>query len=185
MDQLLLGKTSLGVELAKELNGEVISADSMQIYKYMDVGTAKPTKEETKDVPHHLIDFLEPDEEFNVSLYREKAVEKIEEILANHKVPIIVGGTGLYINTLVNGVEFEDIEKDIEYEKELERIVTEKGNDYLFDMLIKIDPESAKIIEKNNTIEGRTIYTSCADYARSQCFNMGSPYVRISLATQE
>ena len=151
MDQLLLGKTSLGVELAKELNGEVISADSMQIYKYMDVGTAKPTKEETKDVPHHLIDFLEPDEEFNVSLYREKAVEKIEEILANHKVPIIVGGTGLYINTLVNGVEFEDIEKDIEYEKELERIVTEKGNDYLFDMLIKIDPESAKIIEKNNT----------------------------------
>ncbi len=122
----------------------------MQIYKYMDIGTAKPTKDEIGCIPHHLIDFVEPDEEFNVSLYREKALKKIEEIINNGKTPIIVGGTGLYINTLVNGIEFEDIQKDLEYEAELEKIANEKGNDFLFDMLLKVDPESAKIIEKNN-----------------------------------
>lgn len=122
----------------------------MQIYKYMDIGTAKPTKDETGCIPHHLIDFVEPDEEFNVSLYREKALKKIEEIIKNGKTPIIVGGTGLYINTIVNGIEFEDIQKDLEYEAELEKIANEKGNDFLFDMLLKVDPESAKIIEKNN-----------------------------------
>ena len=117
----------------------------------MDIGTAKPTKDETKDIKHHLIDFVNPNEEYNVSMYKDKALEAIQEIINHGKTPIIVGGTGLYINTLVNGIEFEDIEKDLEYEKELEDLATQKGNDFLFGMLEEVDPESAKVIEKNNT----------------------------------
>ena len=122
----------------------------MQIYKEMNIGTAKPTKEEIEDIPHHLIDFVSPDEEFNVSKYKECALDKIAEVISRNKVPIIVGGTGLYINTLVNGIEFEDIEKDLDYEKELESFANENGNDALFDKLKEIDNESANVIEKNN-----------------------------------
>ena len=147
----LTEKLQCGVELAKRLNGEVISADSMQIYKKMNIGTAKPTFDEMDGVCHHLIDFVEPSDEYNVSKYRELALQAIEEVLSKGKVPIIVGGTGLYINTLVNGIEFLDITSDEEYKKELEEIAKEKGNDYLFDMLLKVDPDSAKVIEKNNT----------------------------------
>ena len=125
----------------------------MQIYKKMNIGTAKPTKEEMQNIPHHLIDFVEPDKEYNVSMYREDAISKIEEVLAKGKTPIIVGGTGLYVDTLINGVEFAEIEKDKEYEKELETILkeNENGKDILFEMLQKIDPDSANKIEKNNT----------------------------------
>ena len=151
MDQQLLGKTSLGVSLARKLNGEVISADSMQIYKEMNIGTAKPTTDEIGEIKHHLIDFVSPNEEYNVSKYKEEALKKIEEILSLNKVPIIVGGTGLYINTLVNGIEFSDIEKDEEYTKSLEEIAKKTdGVDTLFHMLEEVDPESAKVIEKNN-----------------------------------
>jgi tRNA dimethylallyltransferase len=148
---LLRGKTALGIELAKKLNGEIISADSMQIYRHMDIGTAKPSLEEMQNIPHHLIDIVNPDAEFNVSKYKELAIQKIDEILSKNKVPIIVGGTGLYINTLVNGVEFSEIEKDEEYTKSLEMIsLKENGVDVLYDMLKKVDPESASTIEKNN-----------------------------------
>lgn len=151
MDLQLLGKTSLGVSLARRLNGEVISADSMQIYKEMNIGTAKPTADEIGEIKHHLIDFVSPEDEYNVSKYKDEALKKIAEILSLNKVPIIVGGTGLYINTLVNGVEFSEIEKDEEYTKSLEKIASEAGGvDTLFEMLEKADPESAKVIEKNN-----------------------------------
>ncbi len=151
MDLQLRGKTSLGVMLAQKLNGEVISSDSMQIYKEMNIGTAKPTKEEIKNIPHHLIDFVSPDEEYNVSKYKEDALKTINDILSRGKVPIIVGGTGLYINTLVNGIEFSDIEKDEEYTSYLEKISKkEDGVDTLYKMLQEVDPESAKVIEKNN-----------------------------------
>ena len=151
MDQLHLGKTSLGVEVAKILNGEIISADSMQIYKEMNIGTAKVTPEEMQGIPHYLIDFLNPDEEYNVSLYAESANQKIKEILEKEKVPIIVGGTGLYVDTLINGIEFKEIENDIEYRMELESVLLkENGIDILYEKLKEVDFDSYQKIDKNN-----------------------------------
>jgi len=151
VDQLHLGKTSLGVEVAKILNGEIISADSMQIYKEMNIGTAKVTPEEMQGIPHYLIDFLNPDEEYNVSLYAESANQKIKEILEKGKVPIIVGGTGLYVDTLINGIEFKEIENDIEYRMELESILLkENGIDILYEKLKEVDFDSYQKIDKNN-----------------------------------
>jgi len=151
VDQLHLGKTSLGVEVAKILNGEIISADSMQIYKEMNIGTAKVTPEEMQGIPHYLIDFLNPDEEYNVSLYAESANQKIKEILEKEKVPIIVGGTGLYVDTLINGIEFKEIENDIEYRMELESVLLkENGIDILYEKLKEVDFDSYQKIDKNN-----------------------------------
>ena len=138
------------MELAKKLNGEVISADSMQIYKQMNIGTAKPSLEEMQNIPHHLIDIVNPDEEYNVSLYKDAAIKTINDIINRGKTPIIVGGTGLYINTLVNGIEFSEIPNDDEYVKELEALYEKGGADALFDLLKKVDEESSKVIEKNN-----------------------------------
>jgi tRNA dimethylallyltransferase len=150
VDQLHHGKTSLGIELAKRLDGEIISADSMQIYKFMDIGTAKPTKEEQAQAKHHMIDICLPNEQFSVASYKEKATECIKDIISRGKVPIIVGGTGLYIDALVKGIEFFPIGTDEEYRLELQDILDSKGIDYLFGMLEKCDPESAKKIDKNN-----------------------------------
>ena len=144
------GKTALSIKLAKELNGEIISADSMQIYKKMTIGTAKPTKDEMQGIPHHMIDIVEPNEDFNVAMYKKMAEEKIEEILNKGKQPIIVGGTGLYVDTLVNGIEFQEIENDIEYRTQLEKETEINGVDWLFEKLKMVDPEAAKVIEKNN-----------------------------------
>lgn len=144
------GKTDLSIQLAKELNGEIISADSMQIYKRMTIGTAKPTKDEMQGIPHHMIDIVEPDEVFNVAMYKEMAEQKIEEVLAKGKAPIVVGGTGLYVDTLVNGIEFSNMEKDLEYCKMLEEKTKTNGVDWLHEELRKIDPEAAESIDKNN-----------------------------------
>ena len=145
------GKTAVSIELAKKMNGEIISADSMQIYKEMNIGSAKPTKEEMQGIYHHMIDIVEPTENFNVAKYKDMAEECIEKILAKGKLPIIVGGTGLYVSTLTNGIEFSEIESDIEYRKELENIAEqENGIDILFDRLNEVDPEAANIIDKNN-----------------------------------
>lgn len=144
------GKTDLAIQLAKGLDGEIISADSMQIYKEMTIGTAKPTMEERKGIPHYLLDFVEPNENFNVAKYKEMAEERIEEILSRGKVPIIVGGTGLYVDTLVKGIEFSEIERDEKYCQELEEEVKEKGVDWLQEELKKVDEEAAKVIDKNN-----------------------------------
>lgn len=145
------GKTAVSIELAKKINGEIISADSMQIYKDMNIGSAKPTQEEMQGIYHHMIDVVEPTEVFNVARYKEMAEKCIEEILSKGKTPIIVGGTGLYVSTLTNGIEFSDIESDEEYRKELETIsLQENGVDILFEQLKEIDPEAANIIDKNN-----------------------------------
>lgn len=144
------GKTDLSIQLAKKLNGEIVSADSMQIYKKMSIGTAKPTEEEMQGIKHHMIDIIEPNEEFNVAKYKNMAEEKIEEILKKGKQPIIVGGTGLYIDTLVNGIEFKEIENDFEYREKMEKLAEEKGIDWLFEELKKVDIEAAQNIEKNN-----------------------------------
>ena len=144
------GKTAVSIELAKKINGEIISADSMQIYKYMDIGTAKPTKEEKDGIKHYLLDVVSPNETFNVAKYKSLAEEAIEEILSNGKTPIIVGGTGLYVNTLVNGIEFLQIEGDIEYRNLLIKKGYEEGAKILHNELAKIDPVAAENIDANN-----------------------------------
>lgn len=144
------GKTATSIKVAKELNGEIISADSMQLYKEMNIGTAKPTFEEMDGVKHYMLDVVAPDEEFNVSKYKIKAEEAIEEILAKGKVPIIVGGTGLYINSLVDSIEFIDVKEDFEYRNECLEKAKQFGNQILHDELRKIDEEAAEKIDINN-----------------------------------
>lgn len=144
------GKTDVSIELAKKINGEIISADSMQIYKYMNIGTAKPTKEEMQGIKHYMLDVVEPDETFNVSKYKKMAEDAIEEIFSKGKTPIIVGGTGLYINTLVNGIEFLEVEGDAKYRETLVKKGLEEGAEVLHNELKKVDPESAEVIDANN-----------------------------------
>lgn len=144
------GKTKTSIELAKKINGEIISCDSMQIYRYMDIGTAKPTMEEREGIEHHLIDVVDPDECFNVAKFKEMAETAIEEILAKGKVPILVGGTGLYVSTLTDGIEFQEIESDVAYRDALIQKGYEEGADVLFEELKKVDPEASKVIDKNN-----------------------------------
>lgn len=145
-----VGKTELSIELAKRLNGEIISADSMQIYKYMDIGSAKVSKEEMNRVVHHLIDVVDPSENFSVADYKEQGEKAIKEIISRGKLPIIVGGTGLYINSLTCNMNFTEAEKDEEYRKDLDKLANEHGNNYIHEMLKDIDPISYKEIHANN-----------------------------------
>ncbi|MBE6837634.1 MAG: tRNA (adenosine(37)-N6)-dimethylallyltransferase MiaA [Ruminococcus sp.] len=144
------GKTKLSIELAKEFNGEIISADSMQIYKGMSVATAKPTTEEMQGIKHYLIDFLEPETEFSVADYVTLARKSIEEITAKGKIPIIVGGTGLYISSLVDNVKFDDTRSNTKIRDELYAIAKDKGNHFLWNELLKIDPVTAEKVHENN-----------------------------------
>lgn len=145
-----VGKTELSIELAKRLNGEIISADSMQIYKYMDIGSAKVSKEEMNGVVHHLIDVVDPSINFSVADYKEQGEKTIKEIISRGKLPIIVGGTGLYINSLTCNMNFTEAEKDEEYRKELDKLANKHGNNYIHEMLKEIDPISYKEIHANN-----------------------------------
>ena len=144
------GKTSLSIELAKRINGEIISADSMQIYKYMDIGTAKPNIDEMDGVKHYLIDEIYPDEEFSVAKYRESALKYIKKIIENGRHPIITGGTGLYINSLVYNINFSETISDWELREQLKKESEEEGNRYLYNKLLEIDPEAAKKIHEND-----------------------------------
>lgn len=146
------GKTELGVEIAKTFNGEVVSADSMQIYKGMDIATAKPSPEETDGIPHHLIDFLERDKAFSVADYVELANKKISEIHKRGRLPVIVGGTGLYISSLIDNIQFPDIKSDPEIRKRLETEAAESGNESLFKRLEQWDPETAAELHPNNLV---------------------------------
>jgi len=145
-----VGKTAMSVELAKRINGEIISADSIQVYKYLDIGSAKVTQEEMDGVKHYLIDELEPDENFDITVFKDKAVKYIEEIYSKGKVPIIAGGTGFYIQSVLFDIQFEDADADAEYRKELEETVKTKGPEYIHNILRNIDPKSAEIIHYNN-----------------------------------
>jgi len=145
-----VGKTAISIEIAKRLNGEIISADSMQIYKYMDIGTAKPSIEEREGVPHHLLDVVYPDEPFNVSLYKDLATKTIKEIYSRGKLPIVAGGTGLYINSLIYPLDFTDAHEDKEYREKLEKEAEEKGKDWLYNKLKLVDPETAKRLHPND-----------------------------------
>lgn len=144
------GKTKSGVILAKELGGEVVSADSMQIYKSMSVSTAKPTKEEMQDIAHHLIDFAENDVSFSVADYVSMAREKISEIADRGKLPIIVGGTGLYISSLIDNIKFDDTCSSSEIRDRLYALAQKNGNRFLWEKLYDVDPETAKKVHENN-----------------------------------
>lgn len=144
------GKSALAVELAKRINGEIISADSMQIYKEMNIGTAKITKEEMQGIKHHMIDFVSPNKRYSVSAYKKEAEKCIEKILSNNKVPIICGGTGLYIDSLIYGIEFLEEEIDETYRNKLNEIAKIEGLEKLYDMAMKIDPEAMKKISRND-----------------------------------
>lgn len=144
------GKTALSIELAKKINGEIISCDSMQIYKDMDIGTAKPTKEEMRGIKHYLIDFVSPDKRYSVADYKKDAKEAIKKILQNGKVPIIVGGTGLYVDSLIYEIEYPNIEFDEKYRQELEKIAEQDGLDGLYKQAKEIDPEAIQKISEND-----------------------------------
>lgn len=131
------GKTALSIELAKKINGEIISADSMQIYEDMDIGTAKPSKEEMECVKHHLIGYVSPEERYSVARYKKDAIKKIEEVLEKGKYPIIVGGTGLYVDSLVNWVEYDEIQIDLDYRNSLESLMEKEGLEYLYDKAMR------------------------------------------------
>lgn len=149
------GKTSLGVNICKAVNGEVVSCDSMQIYKGMTIATAKPTADEMEGIPHHLIDFAEPTEVFSVAKYCEMAKETIKDIHARGKVPVLVGGTGLYYSSLADNIEFLEEESDFEYREALKERAENEGAEALLSELRLIDPESAARLHANNL--GRVI----------------------------
>ena len=144
------GKTALSIELAKKINGEIVSADSMQIYKDMDIGTAKTTPEEMQGIKHYLQDFVEPDKRYSVADYKVDAEKAIEEILSKGKTPIVVGGTGLYVDSLIYGIEYQEIKFDEKYRKKLEDIALEKGLETLYKKAQEIDPEAMKKISCND-----------------------------------
>lgn len=145
-----VGKTALSIALAKELGGEIISADSMQVYRHMDIGSAKVTADEMQGVPHHLIDVLDPQEPFNVTRFQAMAKEALKGIYDRGHVPIVAGGTGFYIQALLYDIDFKENEESPVIRKELERLGEERGCEYLHSMLQEIDPESAAAIHANN-----------------------------------
>ena len=144
------GKTALSIELAKKINGEIVSADSMQIYDEMSIGTAKPDKEEMQGIKHYLVGTVSPSKRYSVSEYKKDAICAIEEIISNKKSPIVVGGTGLYVNSLIYGIDYPEIETDLKYRAELEEINNEKGLEYLYKMAKEIDEEAMKNISVND-----------------------------------
>lgn len=145
-----VGKTSLSIHLARAVNGEIISADFMQVYKYMDIGTAKITQEEMGGIPHYLISEFNPDEEFNVVKFQKYAKKYIDLIYKKNKIPILVGGTGFYIQALLYDIDFEEHTSDTSYREELTQLAKSKGSLYLHEMLANLDPNSAKAIHPNN-----------------------------------
>jgi len=145
-----VGKTKLSIELAKRIGGEIISADSMQVYKYMDIGSAKIMPNEMEGVPHHLIDVLEPTEDFDVYRFQQMAKEKMKEIYERGHIPVIVGGTGFYIQALLYDIDFTHSEEDTKLRSELEKIAMEEGVHKVHEMLREVDPQAAEEIHENN-----------------------------------
>ena len=144
------GKTSLSISLAKKINGEIVSCDSMQIYKEMDIGSAKPTVEEMQEIKHYLVDFVSPEKRYSVSEYKEDASKAIEEIINKGKTPIIVGGTRLYLNSLIYNIQYNEMEVDLNYRRELEKEAEEYGLEVLYNRAKEIDPEAMEKVSAND-----------------------------------
>lgn len=171
------GKTSLAVELCIRLGGEVVSADSMQIYRGMDIATAKPTLEEMRGVPHHLVDFLDIGSEFSVADYVAAAHEAISDIYGRGKLPVVCGGTGLYIDSLIENIRFEKTVSSTPLRAELKKLAEEKGGGYLLEMLRNIDPETASRLHENNLnriIRALEVYKTTGETMSEQIKNSRS-----------
>ena len=184
------GKTSLGVEIAKAVNGEIISADSMQIYKHMDIGTAKVTNEEMSGIPHHLIDIVDPTERYSVALWVQDAKEKIKDIISRGKTPIIVGGTGLYVTSLIKGYTFYDVDENTTLRGEYRQKLEIMGADALYNELTRKAPDLAKTIDPHKTkaiIRALELVESGADLNKSttgedyNCLLIGLELDRVEL----
>lgn len=145
-----VGKTSISIKLANRLNGEIISADSMQIYKYMDIGSAKVTKEEMEGIPHHLIDIIDPKINYSAAQFKKDAERYINDIVSRGRVPLLVGGTGLYINSLIYNYSFTEAVKDESFRKELENLAREKGKEYVHELLKEVDNDSYNRLYPND-----------------------------------
>ncbi|MEG0215486.1 MAG: tRNA (adenosine(37)-N6)-dimethylallyltransferase MiaA [Hungatella sp.] len=145
-----VGKTELSIRLAEAIGGEIISADSMQVYRHMDIGSAKITKAEMRGIPHYLIDCLEPNEEFNVTIFQKLAKEALKVINSHGHIPIITGGTGFYIQALLYDIDFTEENQDFSIRRELEILAEKQGAEYLHQILAEVDPESAMLIHANN-----------------------------------
>lgn len=145
-----VGKTKFAIKLADEFDGEIVSCDSMQLYKYMDIGSAKPTPEEMEQARHHLVDMIDPREEFSVAEYQRLAKQAISDIFSRGKLPVISGGTGLYLNSLLYDMDFSAAPQDQAYRQELAEIAEKQGNDVLHSMLAEQDPQAAAAIHPNN-----------------------------------
>ena len=144
------GKTSLSIELAKKIEGEIVSCDSMQIYKDMDIGSAKPTKEEMQGIKHYLIDYISPKKRYSVSEYKEEASNAIKTIIDKGKTPIVVGGTGLYLNSLIYNIKYNDMDVDLSYRAMLEKEAEEHGIEELYNRAKKIDELAMKKVSQND-----------------------------------
>ncbi len=144
------GKSATALAICEKYGGEIISCDSMQIYRRMDIGTAKPTKEEMARVPHHLIDICEPDEDFSAAAFATEAQNAIADVYSRGKMPVLCGGTGLYLDSVLRGIDFGELEADYEYRAELAKFAEENGNEALHTKLAAIDPEAASAIHFNN-----------------------------------
>ncbi|MBR1803071.1 MAG: tRNA (adenosine(37)-N6)-dimethylallyltransferase MiaA [Clostridia bacterium] len=144
------GKTGLSIELAKKIGGEIISCDSMQIYQNMTIGTAKPTPDEMQGIQHYLIDFVPPNKRYSVADFQKDAMKAIQTVLSRGKVPIVVGGTGLYFSSLVDNIVYQEFEVDLQYRQKLEMIAKKEGLATLYQQAMKIDPEAAKKISSND-----------------------------------
>ena len=171
------GKTSLSVALSKALNGSVISADSMQVYRGLDIGSAKIRPEEMEGIPHYLIDVLEPEEEFNVVRFQQMAGAAMDEIYQAGRIPVVVGGTGFYIQALLKGVDFTETDGPSPFREELERLAAERGPEYLHQMLARHDPQSAEAIHPHNV---RRVIR-----ALEYCLETGRPISAHNAAQQE
>ena len=161
-----VGKTNLSIELAKRINGAIISADSMQVYKYMDIGSAKIMPQEMQGIKHYLIDELLPSDEFNVFIFKKMAKKALEEIYSNDQIPIIVGGTGFYIQALLYDIDFTEQDTDIAYRNKLSEFAAVNGNHALHEMLKNIDPVSYETIHENNVkrvIRALEYYHNCSE----------------------
>ena len=184
------GKTALAVELAKIYGGEIISADSMQIYTDMDIASAKATPEEQQGIPHHLLGFLKPSESFSVADYVRLANECARDIFSRGKTPIICGGTGLYISSFVDNITFDDSRCDYEFREEMERFARENGNGALLEKLRKVDPETAETLHENNVgriIRALEVYKTTGhtiSYAKKMSRANPSPYDFIMLTIE-
>lgn len=179
------GKTSLAVDCAKKLNTEVISADSQLIYKGLDIGTAKPTAEEMRGVKHHMIDVVEPSESFNVGNYREKALPVMEKLLSDGKIPVICGGTGFYINSLLFDLSYGNIEGNEEVRKKYSDFLKEHGKEALFQKLREVDPETAEKLHVNDVkrvVRALEIYELSGRKKSEQSDNLISGYDYLAIA---